>query len=507
MPEKNSQRLLKNTIYLYARQILIMLITLFSVRVVLQVLGAEDYGINNVVAGAVTMFSFLNGAMATASQRFFSFELGKKNIENLISIFHSTLTIYCILILIIIILSETIGLWFVSTQLTIPPHRLSAALWIYQLSILSFAISMISAPYIASIISHENMDVYAYIAIAEACMKLIIIFLLPILPYDKLISYGVLIMLSTLLTTSIYYWYCHKHYYECKRIYLRWDKTQIKEIASFSGWNFFGSIAWILKNQGIAFLLNIYFGPIINAAQSIANQIRTQSSTFYQNFSTALRPQIIKKYAERNLEGLFQMVHKGSKMTFFLMLIIVSSLLFNLEYLLNIWLGKVPPYTIIFTQLLLIETLIDSISTPMATANQATGKIKIYQTFIGLVGLLNLPFSFIALKLGFSPIYVFIIGITLQIIITGIRAFFLSKIQEGEFTSTLRYVILPCFTVTLSVLIVNYFIRFDIMNFFIFLAQVAVHFLITVVFIYVLGLNKEEKQYVYQLIKKRISNK
>lgn len=292
----NTTRIAKNTIFLYFRQILIMLVSLYTVRVVLNVLGAEDYGIYNVVAGVVTMFSFLSGAMASASQRYFSFDLGKGDTEHLKITFSVTLSIYLLLILVVVILAETVGLWFVNNKLVIPPERMMAAKWIYQFAVLNFVVTMITTPYMAIIIAHKKMSVYAYVSIIEVSLKLGIVFLLKVLPYDKLIVYGILLAVVSFINTSIYRFYCYKNYSECKFLFVK-DKKLFKELISYSSWNLFGSVASMVRNQGLTILLNLFFGPLINALRAVAMQVNVAVLSFAQNFSTALRPQIIKSYA------------------------------------------------------------------------------------------------------------------------------------------------------------------------------------------------------------------
>lgn len=299
--ESNSSRLAKNTLFLYFRQILIMAVSLYTVRVVLNTLGAEDYGIYNVVAGVVTMFGFLSGAMASSSQRFFSFDLGKNDVEHLKITFSVTFQIYILIAGIVIIIAETVGIWFVNTKLVIPTERMAVANWIFQAAMVSFLLSLITTPYMASIIAHENMAVYAYVSIVEACMKLGIVFALKIIPYDKLIVYSLLIMTVGIVNTLIYIFYCRNNYDECKLHFVK-DGSLLKEIISYSGWNLFGNIAGMIKNQGISILLNLHYGAIINAARGIASQVNSTVSSFAQNFSTELRLQIIKICSEQKNE-------------------------------------------------------------------------------------------------------------------------------------------------------------------------------------------------------------
>lgn len=411
----NTKRIAKNTIMLYFRQILIMLVSLYTVRVVLNVLGAEDYGIYNVVAGVVTMFSFLSGAMATASQRYFSFDIGKKDTEHLKVTFSVTFQIYVILGILVILLAETIGLWGINHKLVIPSERLNAANWIFQAAVVSFLLTLITTPYMASIIAHENMNVYAYVSIVEAVLKLGIVFLLKVLPYDKLIVYGVLLTAVALVNTFLYRLYCYKHYDECKFRFIR-DKNLFKEIVSYSGWNLFGAVSGVIRNQGLTIILNLFFSPIIVAARSISVQINTTLSNFGNNFITAIKPGIIKDYAADNKEKIIKTVTFSSKFVFCLLSIIVCPLFVKMDFLLNIWLKEIPEYTVIFSRLVIIEILIESLSYPVQISIQATGIIKKYQVIVGSILLLNIPISYIILHFYNNAIIVYIVSFILVII-------------------------------------------------------------------------------------------
>lgn len=446
MPSSTS-RIAKNTLLLYFRQILIMLVSLYTVRVVLNVLGAEDYGIYNVVAGVVTMFGFLSGAMATASQRYFAFDLGKQDYEHLKTTFSVTFQIYVFLAAIIVILAETIGIWFVMNKLVIPPERMTAAIWIYQAAVFSFLLTLITTPYKACIIAHENMNIYAYVSIVEAVLKLAIVFVLQVLDYDKLILYGLLLTTVALINTTIYRVYCKKKYSECTFMFVK-DRVLFKELVSYSGWCLFGHTSSMVRNQGTNILLNLFFNPIVNAARAVAAQVNVAVLSFAQNFSTALRPQIIKSYAANDNNFLLKMTIYGTKIVFFLMLVICIPLFFETPYILNLWLKNVPEHTISFVQLIIIDVLIDSISYPLMAVIQATGKIKTYQAVVGGLLIFNLPVSYVFLKFGFPAESVFIVAIVLSV-----TAFFLRIV-----------IVQKHITFNLSIPIIKLFFRFVLLT-------------------------------------------
>ena len=465
----NSSRIVKNTLALYFRQILIMLVSLYTVRVVLNVLGAEDYGIYNVVAGVVTMFGFLSGAMASASQRYFSFELGKNNQEGLEKIFAITVTIYAILALAIILLAETLGLWFVCKKLVIPAERLTAAKWIYQCAIISFLFTIMTTPYMSSIIAHENMNVYAYVSIVEAVLKLAIVFVLKIGTFDKLILYGLLQVLVAAINTSLYRFYCKRHYRECKFRFL-WEREKIKEMFSYVGWNLFGSAVGVFKNQILNILLNQFFGAVVNAARAIAFQISAAVSSFSQNFSTAIRPQIIKSYAADEKEDCIRLAFRGCRLTFFLMLIFTIPLVLEMPFVLKVWLKNPPENTVLFARLVLLDVLIDSVSYPIMTLAQATGKIKLYQSVVGGILLLNFPVSWIVLSFGVDAWSVFVVGICITTIAFVVRLFIVRHLISFSLRSFCKDVVLRIFAVSLiSVplpLVLEFFIQNEILRFF-----------------------------------------
>lgn len=500
-----NKQLAKNTLYLYTRQFITMLVSLYTVRIVLQVLGAEDYGIYNVVGGVVSSLSFLSGTMAISTQRYFSFALGNKNGScNIFNIFRVTFLIYLTIMIIVFIVAESLGLWFVNTHLVIPEDRMYAVNIIYQTSILSFLLSLFSSPFMACIIAHENMNIFAQISIIEVILKLIIVFLLQLIHFDKLIIYACLLLFCSICTTTLYVKYAFKKYSECCLSVL-WDKKLFKEMTSYSIWNLFGNIAWILKNQGISILLNMSYGPIMNAAHALSIQIRNIASTFAQNFSMALNPQIIKNYAAKNYDNMFSLLYRGCKITFFLMMIIVIPLFFHIDYLLHLWLENIAPHTISFTKLMLFEILIESISLPMASANQATGKIKKYQSWIGFLGILNLPLAFFSVKLGFLPEAIFIISIILQSGIVCVRLIFLNRIKKIHFKEILTVLLVPTLTVAVISYIICYFIPHDEQSFSQASLYIVCNVIICLLTVFIFGLNKIEKNSIINLIKKKIN--
>ena len=444
----DTKRIAKNTLFLYFRQMLIMGVGLYTVRVVLNVLGAEDYGIYNVVAGTVTMLGFLSGAMATASQRYFSFDLGRGDTEHLRTTFSVTLQIYALLALIVLLLAETAGLRFINHRLVIPSGRMAAANCIYQAAVVSFILTLLNAPYMASVIAHEDMGVYAYASIVETAMKLAVVFLLRVLPFDRLSVYGILLAAVAFLNTSVYRLWCRKKYEECHLRLIK-DMELMREIAGYSGWNLFGAGVGVTKNQIMNILLNMRFGTMVNAARGIAAQVNSAVVSFSGNFTTALRPQIIKSYATDDKNASFHLVFRGCKYTFFLMYIFTLPLVLEMGGVLSIWLKDVPEWTVIFTQLTLIDALIDSIGYPIQTLAQATGKIRFYQGVVGGILLLNLPVSYMFLRFGFPAYFVMVVSIGITAIDMLVRILIVRIIARFPILQFFKESVIPCAIVTI----------------------------------------------------------
>ena len=480
---------------LYFRQILIMAVSLYTVRVVLNVLGAEDYGIYNVVAGVVTMFGFLSGAMATASQRYFSFDLGQDNTEHLKTTFSVTFQIYLLLALVIVLLAETAGLWFMNTKLVIPAERMSAANCIYQAAIVSFLLTLITTPYMASIIAHENMNVYAYVSIVEVALKLGIVFLLKVLAFDKLIVYGVLLAAVALINTSVYRLYCRRHYEECK-IKLIWDWTLFKELFFYGGWNLIGSFASVLRGQGISIILNLFFGSVVNAARGISLQVSNALMTFSSNFSVAIRPQIIKSYAQNDKNESYSLVFRGSRFCFFLFLLPSIPVLLNTDYLLSLWLKKIPEQTVLFTRLVLLDCLVDSMRFPLLALMHAHGNMKLYQISVSGFLLLNLPLSYVLLKFGMNAASVMILSIFLSFLSLCVRLIVLKKMAGLPVRKYITNVFLRTFLVSIfSAIAPSFLLCFFLCNSLaVFLAQSFLCVLWTVMCIWVFGVNGAERR-------------
>ena len=507
MASENNKRIAKNTLMLYFRMLLTMLVSLFTVRVVLNTIGVVDYGIYNVVGGIVVMFSFLSSTMATASQRFFAFELGRNDIPQLKKTFSLTITIYAIIAVIVLLLAETIGLWFLNTQMVIPPERMGAANWIYQFSIFSFLVTIMTIPYNAAIIAHENMKVYAYVSIIEVSLKLVIVYILVYFSFDKLILYAVLMFLTTCVITFIYSTICRRKYYEC-RYQFHWDKDLFRTLISYSGWNLFGAIAWVINNQGINILLNLFFGPIVNAARAIAYQVNTAVNLFVSNFLTALNPQITKYYATEEKEKMIKLVFQSSKFSYFLLFLLSMPVLLETNFIFTLWLKETPQYVVLFTRLVIICALIDSLSYPLMTAAQATGKIKQYQIVVGGMMLLNLPASYCFLKMGFLPQVTMFIAIVISIICFFLRLWMLRSMVGLCMRDYYRAVLIVVFSISIVAYLLPLFLIFQLDESLTRFIIVGVTGLMTsFTTIYFIGLSLSERLYFNKIIQNRVKIK
>jgi O-antigen/teichoic acid export membrane protein len=445
---ENNKRIAKNTGLLYFRMLFTMAISLYTSRIILSTLGIEDFGIYNVVGGVVIMFGFLNSAMASSTQRFLTFELGKSDSLRLKQVFSISVTLHVIISIIILVLSETFGLWFLNAKLTIPPERLIAANWVFQFSVFTSVLTILSVPYDAAIIAHERMNVFAYISFIEVVLKLIAVYLLQWFGLDKLILYAILIFFISLILRVIYGMYCTKNFKE-SHYYFFWEKKLFIEMTGFAGWNLMGVFAGIGYGQGVNILLNIFFGPIVNAARGIAFQVMGAINQLVTNFQIAVNPPIIKLYANRDDNNMYKLIFASSKFSFYLLLLFIIPLFIETQFVLSIWLKNVPDYTVSFTRLVLIDILICSLSGPLQILAQATGKVRSYQLIVSVILLLNLPISFLLLKMGYSPQSTFVVSIVLSGFALFARLLVLRRLTVFPIQLFLRKVVLTSLVVSI----------------------------------------------------------
>ena len=403
----NNKRIAKNTLLLYGRLLLTLGVGLYTSRIILQTLGVQDYGVYNVVAGFVSMFSLLTGSLSNAISRFLTFTLGKRETQRLKVIFSSSVIIQIVLALVVAIITEIIGVWFLNSHLNIPENRIIAANWVFHLAVLSFIIALVGIPFNACIIAHEKMDVFAYIGILDVSLKLIIVFMLTVSPFDKLIVYAILLVIVSMVIQLVYGVYCKKHFEECR---FRWifDKSLLKEMMGFAGWNLLGTASTVLNNQGVNIIINLFFGVTVNAARGITNQVEGIIKQFVTNFTTAINPQIVKSYAAGDYFYMNSLIRNGGKYSVCLMMLFTIPFLFETENILKIWLGTYPSYAPIFLRLALIGSVIDMSGNSLANAVWASGKIKTYYIYIGTLGLFAIPITYGLFKLGLPPYYSYI---------------------------------------------------------------------------------------------------
>ncbi|MGL5704673.1 MAG: oligosaccharide flippase family protein [Tannerellaceae bacterium] len=500
----NTKRIAKNTGLLYIRTLLTMFVSLYTSRVVLNTLGVEDFGIYNVVGGIVVMFSFLNSAMSSATQRYFSFELGQGNTDQLKKLFSITVNIHFLIAIVITILAETIGLWFLNTKLNIPADKMYEANWVFQFSIATFFLTVISVPYNAAIISHERMGVYAYVSIIEVLGKLVIVYILLLTKNERLIWYAGMLFGIALCVRVFYGIYCSRKFSECRFIWVN-DKSKSIELIHYAGWNLFTNLSWVIYSQGISFFLNIFFGLSLNATNGIGNQVSSAISSFVANFQTAINPQIVKSYASGDLLFMRNLILQGSKLSFFLLLIVALPVIYNIDFILKIWLENVPDYTSIFTILILANSLIKSLSVTLATSVQATGRIKMYQLTTGIFLMTNIPVSYIFLNIGFPPQIVLYVMIVISCMSLFTELVIASKLNVINLKIYLYKVVFRVSVVCLfSFILLRYLLLIvEVEGIIGFVLRVSTIEFVILSLILIIGFSKNERVYYYNVVKNK----
>ena len=445
---EDNKRIIKNTMLLYGRMGLMMIISFFTARITLEALGVVDYGINNVVGGLVSMFSLISGSLTASASRFITFGLGKGEKEELNRVFSTSVNIHVILAITVVFAIETIGVWFLNNKMVIPVDRLTAAHWVLQCTALSFAIGLLSTPYNAAIVAHERMDIYAYFTLFDAAARLAIVFSIKYFGGDKLILLAIISLIPGLIK-QFYYWRFSKRNFEECTYHFTWDKYLFKKMTVFAGWNFIGCTAGQMKDQGVNIAINLFNGPAINAARGIAMQVNSTIGQFSSNFMVALNPQITKEYAAGNLERMYKIIFKGTRLSFYLFFLLSLPIFFEIEAILQIWLGQVPAHSIPFTRLVIILSLCEILSNTLITAQLANGNIRNYQIVVGGILLLNFPISYYLLKLGHSPEITLVVAIIISQICLIARLLFLRNMIKLPTMAFLKKVYLNVIIVTI----------------------------------------------------------
>lgn len=503
--QSNAKRLVRNTLFMYMRMIFLMLISFYTSRVLLQTLGIEDFGIYNIVGGIVVLFTFVNGAMSTGTQRHLSYELGRSN-KNVSVVFSACLYIHLFLALIIVVCAETIGLWFLNAKMNFSPERMQAVNWLYQFSIISCVIQIVRVPYNALIIANEKMSFYAYLAIAEGILKLGIIYLLLLDSVDRLILYAVLVVLVNALVNVAYYIYCRKNMQEVSLVKVK-DKLLYKSLLTFSGWTIFGSLANIARTQGLNIVINIFYGVALNAAIGIANQVNAGISQFLTGFQQAFNPQLTKAEAQENRGYQMQLINKTAKYSYLIILLFAVPILLNLSSILGWWLGEYPPYTVELCFWIVIATLVDSLSGPLWVTIFAHGKIKAYQIVVSLVLLLILPIAYVCGRLEVEPQVAFAVTALLNACAVIVRVCFMRRQIGFSIRRFSIETLLPITLVTLIIITTVYlgslfyssdsWVSILVFN----IAVLIVEFLI----IYYVGIAASERKQIVSFIKSKLA--
>ena len=508
MGNVDNRRIAKNTLLLYMRMGLIMIISLWASRVVLSTLGETDFGLYNVIGGIVVAFSFLNGVMNSSCNRYYATQLGRQDYEALHQVFKVNVTIFLILAAAILLLSESVGLWIMERKMNIPAQRLTACRWVYQLSIFSFLCSVVAIPYRAIITAKEKMKVYAYCSVVEAVLKLGIVFLLSISPIDRLVFYALLMLLVSLATNGFYILYCHRCYPECRYDW-HCDKALAREIVSFNGWGVLGSMTTIGKNQGVNILLNMFFGPAVNAARGLANQVYVNVYQFVQNYVLAFNPQIVKSYAAGERDAMMRLVFQASRFSYFLLYAIVLPLLLEMDCVLGLWLKEVPALTASFASIMLAVSLVDSFHDPLFYAVQATGKVKWYNILVGGSQLLIVFVAYFLLKfMHIQAQTVFWLIFVFAIITQGIRIGMAVRYASMDLRAYLRGVLLPIVGVSaVSAVLPFVFVQMVPAGAGRLLVTVAISLTCTGLAVWGIGLEKSERSAIRNLWRKYITRK
>lgn len=503
----NSRKIAKNTLALYVRMLLLMAVSLYTSRVILATLGVDDYGIYNLIGGFITLFSFVSAALVGAMQRFFNVSLGKKDDEQYKKVYSMSINIFVLFSLFLLVVGETVGLWFITTQLNIPAGRETAAFWVYQLSLLSLIVHLFRTPDNASIIAHERMSFYAFISIGEAVLKLAIVFILKAVGGDKLIAYVILYLAATVLINVAYWLYCRKSIPLCRFSFM-WDKPIFKSLVSFSGWHLLSGGSRVLKSQGDAYLLNHYYSVAVNAAFGVAAQVYNAVNLFLTNFQTAFKPQLVQTYAAGEMDEHYRLIDRASKFSFYLLLLIVVPIIFNLDSLLGLWLKEVPDYTSQFCFIILMAYLVDAIGAPLAISVNAQGNIKGMQIWSSLLLVAGLIASFLFLRKGAEPWIVAVITFVVHFGFLLTYMYYARKHCEVSLGAFFKKVVLPVVAVALLSCVVPFAIRnFGSDGFWFVMMKCVVDLAWGVLIVITIGLNRDERSYLTSTLLGKLKGK
>ena len=506
MSENSSnKRIVKNTIFLYVRMMVVMIVALFTSRIILNTLGAIDYGIYNVVGGIVTIVAFLNSALGGSTSRYLTFALGEGILEKQKKTFGAALNLHICIALLVLIVGETIGLWFFYEKMIIPEDRVSAALWVYQFSIVTTMISFTQVPYNASLIAHEKMSIYAYVGLYEAFSKLTIAYLITISPIDNLVFYGSLLLLNTIAVQMFYRWYAVKNFSEC-RFSLVKDKALYKQLLSYGGWDLFGNLAVVCQGQGVNLLLNVFFGPVVNAARAIAFQIQGAVLQFVSNFMTAVRPQVIKNYAEGNVERMYSLTFYTAKFSYMLMLALVVPICCEIKFILHLWLGDaVPENTALFAVLVLVTYTWRTFHIAALMPFHAIGNIKTGNVTIGSLMIATLPIGYVLFKIGIPAYSVFLVIFAVEIVGMFAIYWLIHNYEYFPYLDIFRKILIPSTAVTLLTVALPLYIINFMEDGWLRLILVCVSSEITLVLsAFYIGLNKSERSRIISLAKNKL---
>jgi len=504
---EKTKRIAKNTILLYLRMLFSMLVALYTSRVILNALGESDYGIYGSVGGIVTMFSVISGSLNAAISRFITFELGRGDKDRLSRVFCTSINIQTIISIIFVVLAEIIGVWFLNVKMNIPEGRMYAANWVLQFSIVAFVVSLQTVPYNAAIIAHERMGAFAYISILSTILNLIVAILIVYSPIDRLIYYAFAVLAINVLMQCIYIFYCKRHFEETHWHFII-DKSLLKEMFTFSGWNFLGASSGVLLGQGVNLLMNIFFGVTVNAARSIASSVDNAINILVNNFTMALNPQITKSYANKELDYMHDLVCKGAKYSYFIMFIVALPILLETPQILVLWLKQVPDFTIIFTRLTILISLTYVLSQTLITSMLANGDIKKYQIIISSLSFSIFILAYVLFKLGYPPYVSYIVQLIIFIVQLFVRIYLLRDMISIPVQMFIKEVLLKIILISLISAIIPCIILFQmdetISRLFI---VVATSLICTITSIYFLGLSQNEKTWIKRLVKQKIGNK